>query len=195
MEPDGCGWPGDSAHPVVPAGGYGMNTGVGDAVGLGWVLAAIHQGWGDRRLLDAYESERRSVAVRNRAASARHTLVRLAIKTLYHEAIHSQGWNGESSRRRLGREITVWQSENEADGIEFGYRYDASRSCAANRTPHQLITWTRTRPVRCPGPTAQPLPGRDRRSSTCSVAALRSCGSATSTWPTSPPQQQNAGCA
>src|ERR1700758_1252572 len=57
---------GDSAPPGVPAGGDGMNTGVGDAVGLGWVLTAILQGWGDHRLLDAYEAERHSGAGRNR---------------------------------------------------------------------------------------------------------------------------------
>jgi 2-polyprenyl-6-methoxyphenol hydroxylase-like FAD-dependent oxidoreductase len=118
---------GDSAHQVVPAGGYGMNTGVGDAVGLGWMLAAILQGWGEHGLLEAYEAERRPVAVRNRTASARHTLVRLAIKTFYRKAIHSEGWNGERSRRRLGREILdLGNLENEADGIEFGYRYDDS---------------------------------------------------------------------
>jgi 2-polyprenyl-6-methoxyphenol hydroxylase-like FAD-dependent oxidoreductase len=118
---------GDSAHQVVPAGGYGMNTGVGDAVGLGWMLAAIVQGWGDGRLLEAYEAERRPVAVRNRTASARHTLVRLAIKTAYRKVIHSQGWAGERSRRRLGREILdLGNLENEADGIEFGYCYDTS---------------------------------------------------------------------
>jgi 2-polyprenyl-6-methoxyphenol hydroxylase-like FAD-dependent oxidoreductase len=118
---------GDSAHQVVPAGGYGMNTGVGDAVGLGWAMAAIVQGWGDQRLLEAYEAERRPVAVRNRAASARHALVRLAIKTAYRKIIHSEGWNGERSRRRLGREILdLGNLENEADGIEFGYRYDGS---------------------------------------------------------------------
>jgi 2-polyprenyl-6-methoxyphenol hydroxylase-like FAD-dependent oxidoreductase len=118
---------GDSAHQFIPAGGYGMNTGVGDAAGLGWMLAAIVQGWGEHRLLEAYEAERRPVAIRNRTASARHTLVRLAIKTLYRKAIHSQGWNGERSRRRLGREILdLGNLENEADGIEFGYRYDGS---------------------------------------------------------------------
>ena len=118
---------GDSVHQVVPAGGYGMNTGVGDAVGLGWALAAILQGWGDRRLLEAYEVERRTVAARNRTASARHTLVRLAIKTMHHKKIHSEGWNGELSRRRLGREILdLGNLENEADGIEFGYRYENS---------------------------------------------------------------------
>jgi 2-polyprenyl-6-methoxyphenol hydroxylase-like FAD-dependent oxidoreductase len=118
---------GDAAHQVVPAGGYGMNTGVGDAVGLGWVLAAIVQGWGNHRLLKAYEAERRPVAIRNRTASARHTLVRLAIKTLYRKVIHTDGWNGERGRKRLGREILdLGNLENEADGIEFGYRYDAS---------------------------------------------------------------------
>jgi Aromatic-ring hydroxylase, C-terminal len=41
--------------------------------------------------------------------------------------IHSQGWKGERSRRRLGREILdLGNLENEADGIEFGYRYDTS---------------------------------------------------------------------
>src|SRR6201996_6498669 len=118
---------GDSAHQVVPAGGYGMNTGVGDAVGLGWMLAAIVQGWGGHRLLEAYEAERRPVAVRNRTGSARHTLVRLAIKTAYRKIIHSEGWSGERSRRRMGREILdLGNLENEADGIEFGYRYDGS---------------------------------------------------------------------
>jgi 2-polyprenyl-6-methoxyphenol hydroxylase-like FAD-dependent oxidoreductase len=118
---------GDSAHQVVPAGGYGMNTGVGDAVGLGWMLAAIVQGWGDRRLLEAYEAERRPIAVRNRTASARHSLVRLATKTAYRKVVHSEGWAGERSRRRLGREILdLGNLENEADGIEFGYCYDRS---------------------------------------------------------------------
>jgi 2-polyprenyl-6-methoxyphenol hydroxylase-like FAD-dependent oxidoreductase len=118
---------GDSVHQVVPAGGHGMNTGVGDAIGLGWMLAAIVQGWGHHRLLEAYEAERRPVAIRNRTASARHTLVRLAIKTFYRKVIHTEGWNGERSRRRLGREILdLGNLENEADGIEFGYRYDSS---------------------------------------------------------------------
>src|SRR5439155_1148089 len=37
---------GDATHQVTPTGGYGMNTGVGDAVGLGWALAAQPRGWG-----------------------------------------------------------------------------------------------------------------------------------------------------
>ena len=37
---------GDAAHLNWPAGGFGMNTGVGDAVDIGWKLAAVLQGWG-----------------------------------------------------------------------------------------------------------------------------------------------------
>ena len=104
-----------------------MNTGVGDAVGLGWAFAAILQGWGGPGLLAAYEAERRPVALRNRDAAGRNFLVRMAIKTLYRKAIHSEGWAGERSRARLGREILdLGNLENEADGIEFGYRYDTS---------------------------------------------------------------------
>ncbi|MEW2134273.1 FAD-dependent oxidoreductase [Streptomyces sp. NPDC005435] len=52
---------GDAAHIHSPAGGQGMNTGIQDAVNLGWKLAAVTQG-ADPSLLDTYESERRPVA-------------------------------------------------------------------------------------------------------------------------------------
>ncbi|WP_061001128.1 FAD-dependent monooxygenase [Mycolicibacterium mucogenicum] len=118
---------GDSAHQVVPNGGYGMNTGVGDAVGLGWALAAVVNGWGGPRLLSAYAVERRAVGIANRDASARHTLVRLAIQMANRASLSGQGWAGERDRARLGREILdLGNLENEADGIEYGYRYDNS---------------------------------------------------------------------
>jgi 2-polyprenyl-6-methoxyphenol hydroxylase-like FAD-dependent oxidoreductase len=50
---------GDAAHIHYPAGGQGLNTGVQDAVNLGWKLAT-----GDEELIDSYESERRPVAAR-----------------------------------------------------------------------------------------------------------------------------------
>jgi hypothetical protein len=101
-----------------------MNTGVGDAVGLGWMLAGLIQGWGDAGLLRAYEVERRAVALRNRTAAGRHSVVRLAVKSAFRRTIHSEGWQGERSRRRLGREIhDLGNLENEALGIELGYCY------------------------------------------------------------------------
>jgi 2-polyprenyl-6-methoxyphenol hydroxylase-like FAD-dependent oxidoreductase len=53
---------GDAAHQNPPWGGHGFNTGVGDAVNLGWKLAAVLQGWAPAELLDSYEAERRPVA-------------------------------------------------------------------------------------------------------------------------------------
>jgi 2-polyprenyl-6-methoxyphenol hydroxylase-like FAD-dependent oxidoreductase len=49
---------GDAAHIHSPAGGQGMNTGIGDAVNLGWKLAQVLQGRAPAALLDSYEPER-----------------------------------------------------------------------------------------------------------------------------------------
>ncbi|WP_119273702.1 FAD-dependent monooxygenase [Taklimakanibacter deserti] len=49
---------GDAGHIHSPAGGQGMNTGMGDAVNLAWKLAAVLQGRAKPELLDSYEPER-----------------------------------------------------------------------------------------------------------------------------------------
>ncbi|CAI8749883.1 FAD-dependent oxidoreductase [Methylococcus capsulatus] len=54
---------GDAAHIHSPAGGQGMNTGIQDAVNLGWKLAYAANGIGNADLLlDSYEAERRPIA-------------------------------------------------------------------------------------------------------------------------------------
>nr|WCI13849.1 LaxO4 [Streptomyces setonensis] len=55
---------GDAAHVHFPAGGQGLNTGIQDALNLGWKLAGTLRGWAPDTLLDTYESERRPVAKR-----------------------------------------------------------------------------------------------------------------------------------
>ena len=54
---------GDAAHIHSPAGGQGMNTGLGDSVNLGWKLAAVVNGWSEPRILDSYNEERRPFGV------------------------------------------------------------------------------------------------------------------------------------
>ncbi|KQQ97511.1 FAD-dependent monooxygenase [Massilia sp. Leaf139] len=49
---------GDAGHIHSPAGGQGMNTGIGDAINLAWKLAAVVQGGAAESLLDSYEAER-----------------------------------------------------------------------------------------------------------------------------------------
>ncbi len=53
---------GDAAHIHSPAGGQGMNTGIGDAVNLAWKLKAVLRGEADERLLDSYDTERLAFA-------------------------------------------------------------------------------------------------------------------------------------
>ncbi|MGO4533382.1 FAD-dependent monooxygenase [Leifsonia sp. 2MCAF36] len=62
---------GDAAHIHSPAGGLGMNTGIQDAMNLGWKLAAAVHGHGDDALLDSYQAERRPVAAEVIAFSTR----------------------------------------------------------------------------------------------------------------------------
>jgi 4-hydroxyisophthalate hydroxylase len=52
---------GDAAHSHPPYGGYGLNSGLEDAVNLGWKLAARLQGWGGDELLRSYSEERRPI--------------------------------------------------------------------------------------------------------------------------------------
>jgi hypothetical protein len=55
---------GDAAHVHSPHGGQGLNTGVQDAVNLGWKLAQVVQGTSSEGLLDTYHTERHPVAAR-----------------------------------------------------------------------------------------------------------------------------------
>ncbi|HVA23539.1 MAG TPA: FAD-dependent monooxygenase, partial [Chloroflexota bacterium] len=52
---------GDACHQHPPYGGFGLNTGLEDAVNLGWKLAAAVQGWGGQKLLESYGEERRPI--------------------------------------------------------------------------------------------------------------------------------------
>src|SRR3984957_3350226 len=52
---------GDAAHVHSPFSGQGLNLGIGDAVNLGWKLAATVRGWAPEGLLDTYTSERHPI--------------------------------------------------------------------------------------------------------------------------------------
>ena len=55
---------GDAAHVHSPVGGQGLNTGVQDAVNLGWKLAQVVKRTSNERLLDSYSAERHPVGAR-----------------------------------------------------------------------------------------------------------------------------------
>jgi 3-(3-hydroxy-phenyl)propionate hydroxylase len=66
---------GDSAHVHSPVGGQGLNTGVQDAVNLGWKLAQVIKGISPDSLLDTYHAERHPVAAR----VLRNTMAQVAL--------------------------------------------------------------------------------------------------------------------
>ncbi|MFW3168854.1 FAD-dependent oxidoreductase [Geodermatophilus sp. CPCC 206100] len=70
-----CFLAGDAAHLNPPWGGFGANTGIGDAVDLGWKLAAAVSGWAGEELLDSYEADRRPVAAATIAEAERNMAV------------------------------------------------------------------------------------------------------------------------
>ena len=67
---------GDAAHVHAPDGGQGLNTGVQDAVNLGWKLAQVVKQISPASLLDTYHSERYPVAAR----VLRNTMAAVALR-------------------------------------------------------------------------------------------------------------------
>lgn len=118
---------GDAVHLVIPTGGLGMNSGVGDAIDLSWKLAATLQGWGGPRLLASYEAERRPIGARNVDASRQASRGRRAWRAAYKPNIADKTAEGAETRANLARIADVEQRKsNEMIGAELGYRYDNS---------------------------------------------------------------------
>jgi 2-polyprenyl-6-methoxyphenol hydroxylase-like FAD-dependent oxidoreductase len=118
---------GDSVHLVIPTGGLGMNTGVGDAIDLGWKLSGTLKGWGGPNLLASYEVERRQVGDRNVGASRYASLGRRKWRSQYRPNIRDDTPEGQATRDNLARVADVEQRKtNEMIGTELGYRYVGS---------------------------------------------------------------------
>jgi 2-polyprenyl-6-methoxyphenol hydroxylase-like FAD-dependent oxidoreductase len=128
---------GDAAHLNWPAGGFGMNTGVGDAVDLGWKLAAVLRGWGGVRLLDSYTAERKPIAMINvnEAAEMRASFDN---QTPFSSRIEDAGEEGRQLREKARAVILRTRAkefQHDSAGIELGYRYEQSPICVDDSTP------------------------------------------------------------
>jgi len=141
----------------------GMNTGMQDAVDLGWKLAARLAGWGGEGLLAAYEIERRPVALRNALFSSRN--YRAWTGGAPGETLLSPGPDGERLRHSLGeamREGT--RAEWESTGLQIGYRYGDSPLCVPDGATPPPDDESIYLPNACPGARAPHLPLADGRS-------------------------------
>ena len=112
---------GDAAHLNPPWGGHGFNTCVGDAVNIGWKLAAVLQGWAPPSLLDSYEIERRPVAERTIAAAANQEA--FLAPSFATADVDADDDRGKQLRAELARRLEVKHSEFHSLGLVLGYDY------------------------------------------------------------------------
>ena len=152
---------GDAVHLVIPTGGLGMNSGVGDAVDLSWKLAATLQGWGGPGLLAAYETERRPVGKNNVGASRYASMGRRKWRSEIKAGVNYNAPEGAGERARLIALADVEQRKsNEMTGAEFGYFYEF----AADRIgTDAALRLHRIHPFDAAGRAAAPCLARRRR--------------------------------
>jgi 2-polyprenyl-6-methoxyphenol hydroxylase-like FAD-dependent oxidoreductase len=131
---------GDAAHLNHPSSGLGLNTGLGDAVDLGWKLNASLAGWGGGVLLDSYERERQPVGRRNIGhADVSHAgdREREPSPELFQDTAA-----GERTRHIMGNAIVASMTRKFiTDGLALGYRYDPSPICVNEKAaaPHTSV--------------------------------------------------------
>jgi 2-polyprenyl-6-methoxyphenol hydroxylase-like FAD-dependent oxidoreductase len=120
---------GDAAHQLSPTGALGMNSGIGDAVDLGWKLAATLEGWGGAGLLDTYDTERRPIGMRNVKMATGFYLNIEGFGEVDGEIEHDSP-AGERLRRKLGEKLVQnIGPEFRTIGLQIGYRYEGSPIC------------------------------------------------------------------
>ncbi len=118
---------GDAVHLVIPTGGLGMNTGVGDAFDLAWKLAGAIHGWGGPALLDAYEGERRPIGVRNVEATSWAAAGVPIWRALVKPEMHDATQVGAALRKEVAAAFDInHRRMHGMVGVEAGYSYAGS---------------------------------------------------------------------
>jgi 2-polyprenyl-6-methoxyphenol hydroxylase-like FAD-dependent oxidoreductase len=145
---------GDACHQFIPVGGYGMNTGICDAVNVAWKVAARVEGWGGPGLMDSIDPERRPIGERNMHEAWNNTKVRLANIQLNDRLVHQDSAAGARRRHEVASAIYEHRNdEQEALGIELDNRYRGSPIiCAEDGEPG----WQRQRYVPSSWPGVRP---------------------------------------
>jgi hypothetical protein len=140
---------GDAAHLNPPWGGHGFNTCVGDAVNLGWKLAAVLQGWAPESLLDSYQTERRPVALRTiDAAGSQEAFLAPSFAAA---DLGGDTPAGEALRADVARALQVKDPEFHSLGLVLGYDYPDSPVVVPDAGARPAYEVTRYTPSSHPG--------------------------------------------
>jgi 3-(3-hydroxy-phenyl)propionate hydroxylase len=118
---------GDAAHVHPPQGGQGLNTGVQDAVNLGWKLAAVVHGTAPETLLDTYHAERHPVGARALQIPMAH--VALSTQDDRHDALRqtvAELVALDEARRHLGARLS---------GLDVRYDFGDGHPLVGRRVP------------------------------------------------------------
>jgi hypothetical protein len=126
---------GDAVHLVIPTGGLGMNTGVGDAFDLSWKLTGVIKGWGGTALLEAYEQERRPIGLRNRDAAGWAAAGVPIWRQLIAPNVRDDTPAGAALRAEIAASASInHRRMHDMRGVEFGYSYAGSPLIATEST-------------------------------------------------------------
>ena len=173
---------GDAVHLVIPTGGLGMNTGVGEATDLAWKLAGMLQGWGGPNLLRSYELERRPVGARNVAASTFASRGRRQWRAAYSPVMRESTPEGARARDDYIRIADREQRKsNEMIGAELGYRYSGSPLVWPEPSEPPEDDFIHYVPSTFPGARCRTSGSTTAPCRIASAAAIRSCASAAAT--------------
>jgi 2-polyprenyl-6-methoxyphenol hydroxylase-like FAD-dependent oxidoreductase len=141
---------GDACHLFVPTGGFGMNTGISDAVDLGWKIAARLEGWGGEKLLASYETERRPIGLFNTCEAADNYDKSGTIFAVP-EALEEDGAAGDAARAAVAALLPPKIKHFAPIGVHLGSAYEQSPLIIDDGTPPAAFDPVRYTPSARPG--------------------------------------------
>ena len=140
---------GDAAHNWLPMAGYGMNAGIADAANLAWKIAAVVNGWADKKLLDTFQNERQPILGQ---VSSIAMNIRKKNDLKLPDYIEEDTERGQTARQEVGQFMMETDSAQFACiGLNFGYFYEQSPVIAYDGSTPPTYTLGSYTPSTCPG--------------------------------------------
>ncbi|KAB8246890.1 hypothetical protein BDV35DRAFT_380288 [Aspergillus flavus] len=161
---------GDAAHRNPPHGGYGMNSGVEDAISLAWRLSALHKGIGGGNLVTSYTDERRPNMMLRLERCDAHIgkFTPMIVRTMTApntDIFLEKSEEGEKARAEVARHLDRVGPENIDRGVELDLRYLNSAIIVSDGTREPRFDNMRYTPSTRPGHRAPHVFLRDNQTS------------------------------